>query len=100
MSICILEAEIVLGCFVEIGGPPKRGVLGGRFGYFIFFLLFRGQGKGGRVRGEKAGYFYLEIERGGGSKEGRRGGAHPALGRCCAEEGGGYFFFIRGRNVY
>ena len=66
--------------------------LGGRFGYFLYFLLFRGQGKGGRVRGEKGVYFHLERERGGGvSEEGKRGGAHR---RREGVGGGGKFFFF------
>ena len=46
------------------------------FWIFLLFLLFRGRGKGGGVRGEKGAYFFLEID------------------------GGGAQFFFRGRNVH
>ena len=40
---------------------------------FYFFLLFRGRGKGGRVRGEKGGVLLVGNREGGHSEEGRRG---------------------------
>ena len=69
--------------------------LGGRFVYFPFFLLFRGRGKEGGVRGEKRGGLYWEIERGGGEgfQEGRRGGTHRSW-ECVAGKGGGAKFFL------
>ena len=72
--------------------------LGGRFGYFLFFLLFRGRGKGGRVRGEKGGYFYLKIEKGGCFEGGRRGGAHRRWEGVSGR--GGQNIFFRGQNVH
>ena len=67
-----------------------RVILGGRFGYFLFFLLFRGRGKGGRVRGKKGGGILLwEIERGGGFSEEGGGVVHTGAGRVSWGRGGG-----------
>ena len=68
--------------------------LGGRFGYFLFFLLFPGRGKGATKSSRgKGGYFYLDTEEGGVP---RRGGGvvHTSAGRCRGEGGGANFFFF------
>ena len=70
------------------------------FRKFLFFLLLRGRGKGGRVRGETGGHFYLEIERGGWVP--RRGDAlvlHTGARRV-SRGGGGAKYFFRGRTVH
>ena len=74
--------------------------LGGCFGYFLFFLRFRGRGKGGRVRGEKGGYFLFGNRERGGFL--RRGGGvvSTGAGRVSWEGGGGLNIFFRGRNVH
>ena len=72
--------------------------LGGRFGYFLFFL-FRAGGKGGGVRG--GGWradFNKEMEGGGSEKEAREG--EGRRGNVCREEGGGLNIFFRGRNAH
>ena len=57
---------------------------------FLFFLLFRGLGKGGRVRCEKGGGVLLfgNSER-GGLRGGEVGWCIPMLGECRGQEGGG-----------
>ena len=48
--------------------------LGGRFGYFLFCLLFGGRGKGEGAGGEKGGLgFLLTNESGGGCRGGAAG---------------------------
>ena len=47
----------------------------------------------------KRGYFCLEIERGGVSEEGRRGGAHLRWEGVVGRGGGGQNISFRGRNV-
>ena len=51
---------------------------------FFIFSLFQGRGKGGGVRGEKGGHFYLETERGGGFR-----GGDPGEAECCTPGPGG-----------
>ena len=50
-------------------------------------------------RRKGGGYFYWEIERGGGSEEGSRGGAHRRWEGVAGRGGGGVNIFFRGRNV-
>ena len=79
-----------------------RTLLGGRFGYFLFFLL--GEEEGGvRGRWEGGCRFFIENprRRGGFSRRGRGRGAGSVL--ACGELGifgGGLNIFFRGRNVH
>ena len=70
--------------------------LGGRFGYFLFFLLWGGEG-GVRDGRRGAGFgFLLEIPGGGEGLQERGGGGAEGLGGCLCGIGGGglkkYFF--------
>ena len=68
-------------------------LLGGRFGYFLFFLLFRRREKGS-VRGEKGGgYLFKNGEGERVSEEGRQGGAHWGWEGVAGRGGGGNIFF-------
>ena len=73
-------------------------LLGGRFGYFLFFLLGGGEG---RVRGagKGGGRFFIEYPRRGGvSWAGGAGGSRGQEGVCGEFGGGGLNIFFRGRN--
>ena len=63
-------------------------ILGGRFGYFEFFFCFRGGGREEESEAKRGGYFYLEIERGGGVRGGEAGRCTPALGGVSRGGGG------------
>ena len=70
--------------------------LGGRFGYFLFFL-FRGGGRGRRrPRRWPGGRFFIKNIGGGGSEEDAREG-EGRQGECLW--GGGLNIFFRGRNA-
>ena len=86
-----LESLYLAGLLVL---PFLFSFLGGRFEYFLFFLL--AGGKGG-VRGDRGGggCFLLKIPGGGGSP--RRGGGRGGWVGVCGEfggEGGGLNFFF------
>ena len=75
--------------------------LGGRFGYFLFFLLGEGKGES-EAPGEGGGSVFYNIENPGGGlpgQEGLRGqeGVCCELGNCL---GRGLNFFWGGRNVH
>ena len=72
-------------------------LLGGRFGYFLFFLL---GGEEGGVRGARRGggvSFGLKIPGGGGGGSFRRGGVPRGQEGVCRDVGGAKYFFW-GRN--
>ena len=87
-------------------GPEKlfasSGNLGGRFGYFLFFLLGGGEGGPRRQKGGGRGQFFIENPRRGGLPgEKRRGGGAEGPGGCLrATWGGGAKYFFRGRNAH
>ena len=74
-------------------------LLGGRFGYFLFFLLWEGEG-GVRGAGRQGGsVFLLKIPGGGGSPEDGRGprgreGVCSELGNFRGGGGAKYFFSV------
>ena len=86
------------GLLPEFLGCKQK--LGGRFGYFLFFLLGEGKGES-RCRGWVGLFFLLKIPGGG---EGFRRGEGP--GGCLQRigefvfGGGDLNFFFRGRNVH
>ena len=68
---------------------PKKKTLGGRFGYFLFFL-FCGRGKGGGVRGGgRGGRFLIKNRGGGGEVPRRRRRRGKGRGNVYGERGGG-----------
>ena len=78
-------------------------LLGGRFGYFLFFFCSR-EGKGSPRRRKGAGVrFLMKISGGGGGSPGGRGVEGP--GGCLRRMGnlgggGGLNIFLGGRNVH
>ena len=78
-----------------------RQLLGGRFGYFLFFSARGGGGKEGGVRGARreggGRFFYWKSPEGG--SPGREGPLGPGgclrrIGEFCLGEGGGVIFFL------
>ena len=78
------------------GKPPDKihPKLGGRFGYFLLFLL--GGGEGG-VRGARRGGVSLKIPEGGASARRGRRGQRVSAGNC---GGGGLNISVQGRNSH
>ena len=75
--------------FVLLLVKPKESFLGGRFGYFLFFLLFWDGEREEEFEAKRGGDFLLENRWGGGFfRGGEAGCCTPRLGRC-REEGGG-----------
>ena len=63
--------------------------VGGRFGYFLFFLC-SGEGKGeSEAPGGGGGRFFIENPRRGGGPPGRGGGGGGGREGVCVEFGGG-----------
>ena len=77
----------------------KVFLLGGRFGYFLFFFC-SGRGKGGfEAPGGGGIHHLLKIPGGVGSRRGRGAGRVSAANWGLWGGGGANFFFFRGRNV-
>ena len=73
---------------------PRKDYLGGRFGYFLFFLLREGKiGSGGGF------VFLLKSQQEGGGAGGAEGPG-GCLRRIGEFGGGGVNIFFRGRNVH
>ena len=62
------------------------------------FFCFGGRGREEESEAKRGGALYLEIGKGGGCEEWRRGGAHRGWEGVCVE-GGELNIFFRGRNV-
>ena len=79
------------------GFPVEKYELGGRFGYFLFFLLGGGEGGSRRQKGVRGVAFLLKIPGGGGLPGERgRGGAEGPGGCLQGIGGGGVKFFFSG----
>ena len=85
-------------CIAPLGQTTKLILLGGRFGYFLFFfLLGNGEIGGPRLR-EGGGRFFIESTRRGGGSPGREGprGREGVCGELRNFLGGGLNNFLGG----
>ena len=81
-------------------GRSENGILDGRLGYFLSFLLGEGKGKSEAPGGGRGVGLFIEKPRRGGVSEGGGGGPRGREG-VCGEfgEGGGAKFFFFGAEI-